>query len=134
MCWRQSRKVIWDMTNTLFLTMQLSNLLLFLSFSTRKHTSMASRAILSNFFIKNSELKTTHNTFSDYRVHLFRQGNLSFRSVYKKAKKGSKMHFMAVKTERSEIRQITQYLIILDTGAVRERILFMEKNAMISIG
>ena len=36
-----------------------------LSFSTRKHTSMASRAILSFFFFfsKNSELKTTHNTF-----------------------------------------------------------------------
>ena len=44
------------------------------------------------------------------------------------------MHFMAVKTERSEIRQITQYLIILNKGAVLERILFLEKNAMISIG
>ena len=40
-CTRQSRKVIWDMINTLFLTLQLSNLLLLLSFSTR---------ILSNFF------------------------------------------------------------------------------------
>ena len=47
---RQSRKVICDMINTLFLTLLLSNLVLFLSFSTRKHTSMASRAILSNFF------------------------------------------------------------------------------------
>ena len=36
------------MINTLFLTLQLSNLLLLLSFSTRKHTSMASRAILAN--------------------------------------------------------------------------------------
>ena len=44
------------------------------------------------------------------------------------------MHFMAVKTERSEIRQVTQYLIILDMGAVLEQILFMAKNAMISIG
>ena len=44
------------------------------------------------------------------------------------------MHFMAVKTERSEIRQMTQYLVILDMGAVLERILFLEKNAMISIG
>ena len=52
MCTRQSRKVIWDMINTLFLTLQLSNLLLLLSFSTRKHTSMASRVILSNFFEK----------------------------------------------------------------------------------
>ena len=62
------------------------------------------------------------------------KGNLCFRSVYKKAQKGSEKHFKAVKTERSEIRQITQYLIILDMGAVLERILFMEKNAMISIG
>ena len=62
------------------------------------------------------------------------QGNLSFRSVYKKAQKGSEMHFMAVKTERSEIRQMTQYLVILDMGAVLDQILFMEKNAMISIG
>ena len=50
MCTRQSRKVIWDMINTLFLTLQLSNLLLLLFFSTRKHTSMTSRTILSNFF------------------------------------------------------------------------------------
>ena len=50
MCTGQSRKVIWDMFNTLFLTLQLSNLLLLLSFSTRKHTPMASRANLSNFF------------------------------------------------------------------------------------
>ena len=38
------------MMDTLFLTLQLWNLLLMLSFSTRKHTSMASRAILSFFF------------------------------------------------------------------------------------
>ena len=47
------------------------------------------------------------------------------------------MHFMAVKTERSEIRPMTQYLIILDMGdmgAVLERTLFLEKNVMISIG
>ena len=37
MCTRQSRKVIWDMINTLFLTLKLSNLLLLLSFNTRKH-------------------------------------------------------------------------------------------------
>ena len=49
MCTRQSRKVIWDMINTLFLVLQLSKILLLLSFSTRKHTSMASCAILSNF-------------------------------------------------------------------------------------
>ena len=51
-CTPQSRKVIWDMFNTLFLTLQLSNLLLLLSFSTRRHMSTASPAILSNFFEK----------------------------------------------------------------------------------
>ena len=50
MCTRQSRKVAWDIINTLFLTQYPSHLLLLLSFSTRKHASMASRAILSNFF------------------------------------------------------------------------------------
>ena len=52
-----------------------SNLLLLLSFSTRKHTAVASRAIFSNFFLflKNSELKTTPNTFQDCRVHFFQQ-------------------------------------------------------------
>ena len=54
----------------LFLTLWLSNLVLLFSFSTRKHTSMASRAILSLIFEEHySELKTTHNTFRDYRVH-----------------------------------------------------------------
>ena len=52
MCTQQSRKVIWDMRNTLFLTLKLSNLLLLLSFSTHRHTSMASPAMLSNFFEK----------------------------------------------------------------------------------
>ena len=40
------------MINTLFLTLKLSKLLLLLSSSTCKHTSMASCAILSNFFEK----------------------------------------------------------------------------------
>ena len=45
MCTRQSRKVIWDMIDTLFLTtVALSNLLLLLSVSTRKHIFMAFRA------------------------------------------------------------------------------------------
>ena len=49
--WTQkSWQVRWDMINTLFLTLLLSNLLFLLSFSTRRHTSMASRVILSNFF------------------------------------------------------------------------------------
>ena len=50
MCTQQSRKVKWDMTSTLFLTLKLTKLLLLLSFSTRKHKSMSSRAILSKFF------------------------------------------------------------------------------------
>jgi len=50
MCTRQSSRVMWDMINTLLLTLKLSILLLLLSFRTRKHKSMASRAILSNFF------------------------------------------------------------------------------------
>ena len=52
-CWKKCARlgrVIWYMINTLCPTLQLSNLLLLLSFSTRKHTSMASYAILSNFF------------------------------------------------------------------------------------
>ena len=44
--------------NTLFLTLQLSNLLLLLSFSIRKHTFMGSRTILSNFF---EEQRTQNN-------------------------------------------------------------------------
>ena len=36
---------------------------------TRKHTFKASRAILSDFWGEKSELKTTHNTFRDCRVH-----------------------------------------------------------------
>ena len=50
MCTQQSRKVIWDMINTLFLTLWLLNLPLLLSFSIRKHPSIASYVILSNFF------------------------------------------------------------------------------------
>ena len=50
MCTPQSRKVVWDGINTLLLTLQLLNQLLLPSFNNRKHRSMASRAILSNFF------------------------------------------------------------------------------------
>ena len=42
---------------------------LLLSISTRKHVSMASRDIS----LENSELKATHNTFRDSRVHFSRQ-------------------------------------------------------------
>ena len=73
MCMQQSREVICDMINTLFLTLSLSKLLLLLSFSACKHTSLASCAILSNFIEKNRELKITHNTFWDCCVHFFQQ-------------------------------------------------------------
>ena len=58
---RQSRKIIWDMINTLFLTLQLSNLLFLLSFSTRRHMSTASPTTLSNFF----EIGIVECTFSN---------------------------------------------------------------------
>ena len=61
------------MINALFLRLQLSNLLLLLSSSTHKQTSMASRANQFQIFLKNSELKTTHNTFRDCCVHFFGQ-------------------------------------------------------------
>ena len=65
------------MLHTLFLPLQLSNfveLLLVLSFSTRKQASMASGDIVANS-LKNNELKTTHNTSRGCRVHFkfFRQ-------------------------------------------------------------
>ena len=47
---RQSQEVIWDMINTLSLTRKLSGLLLLLFFCTRRHMSMDSPTILSNFF------------------------------------------------------------------------------------
>ena len=50
MCTRQSRKVIRDMINTLFLTTVAVEPSFVASFSTRKHMSVASRAIISNFF------------------------------------------------------------------------------------
>lgn len=52
------------MINTLFLTMLLTSLLLLLSFDTFKHTSMAFCAILTSY-LKNSEIKTTLDTFRD---------------------------------------------------------------------
>ena len=50
MCTRQSRKVIWDMINTLFLTTVAVEPTFVAFLSTRKHMSVASRAILSIFF------------------------------------------------------------------------------------
>ena len=66
---RQSRKALWDIIDTLFLILGLWNVHLLLSFSNRKHTSVAPCAILW----KNSENKATHNTFRDCRVHFFQK-------------------------------------------------------------
>ena len=57
MCTWKSRKILWDMINTLFLALSMSNLLFLLSFSTHNYTPMASRAILSNFFEKQWTVK-----------------------------------------------------------------------------
>ena len=46
LCTRQSRKVIWDMINTLVLDTVAVEPTFVVSFSPRRHTSMASRAIL----------------------------------------------------------------------------------------
>ena len=67
MCTRQSRKVKWDMNNTLSL----------------KTVAVEPTLVLANIcpwplvpffqiFLKNSELKSTQNAFRDYRVHFFR--------------------------------------------------------------
>ena len=58
---QQSRMAVWDMNNTRFLALWLSNQLSWLSFSTGKHMSMASRAILSNFFEK--QLTQNHSQY-----------------------------------------------------------------------
>ena len=50
MCTRQSRMAIWEMINTLFLTTVAVEPTFVAFFSTSKRMSMASRAILSNFF------------------------------------------------------------------------------------
>ena len=50
MCTRQFRKVTWDMINTLFLAIVAVEFICqCFPFSTRKHMSMASSDILSNF-------------------------------------------------------------------------------------
>ena len=66
MCRQQSRKVIWDRINTLFLT--LADEPYFCCFPLAL-TNIRPLLLLSIFQIslKNSELKTTHNTFRDYR-------------------------------------------------------------------
>ena len=57
MCTRRSRKVIWDMINTPFQTLQLSKHLFLLSFSTCKHIRLWSLVPLFQISLKNSELR-----------------------------------------------------------------------------
>ena len=110
MCTRQSRKVIWYLIYTLFLTLQLLNLLLLLSFSIRKHSSMASCAILSNFF---EELRTQNRpqylsglscalfstTFLE--IGVYNMFSISIHSQKKKKKLGSCSIFFLVHSGRS---------------------------------
>ena len=73
MCMRQSRKVICDMIDTLFLT-TLAVEPTFVAFL--QHSQTHFHGLSCQFFqisLKNSELKTTHNAFRDCRVHFFRQ-------------------------------------------------------------
>ena len=73
MCTRQSRKVIRDMMDTLFLT-TVAVEPTFVPF--RQHSQTHFHGLSCQFFqisLKNSELKTTHNAFQDCRVHFFRQ-------------------------------------------------------------
>ena len=69
---RQSRKVIWDMINTLFVTTEAVEPTFVASFSTRKLCPWPSVRFFQ-FSLKNSTLKANHNTFRDCRVHFFRQ-------------------------------------------------------------
>ena len=70
MCTRQSRKVIWDMINTLFLT-TVAVEPTFVAFL--QHSKTHFHGLSCQFFqisLKNRELKTTHNAFRDCRVLL----------------------------------------------------------------
>ena len=73
MCTRQSRKVLWDMIDTLFLT-TVAVEPTFVAF--HQHSQTHFHGLSCQFFqisLKNSELKTTHNAFRDCHVHFFRQ-------------------------------------------------------------
>ena len=70
-CTRQSRKVLWDMINTLFLALSMSTLLFLLTFSTHNYTSIASRAIPSNFFEKRWTPNHPQYLSGFCRVHFF---------------------------------------------------------------
>ena len=73
LCTRQSRKVVWDMINELFLTLYCSCRTYFCCFPLAL-ANIRPWPLVPFFEIsfKNSELKTTHNTFRDCRVPFFR--------------------------------------------------------------
>ena len=87
MCTRQSRKVIWDIINTLFLT-TVAVKPTFVAFLQRSQTRF--HGLSCQFFqisLKNSELKTTHDTFRGCRVHFIQQP--FSKQLYLKPKKGN---------------------------------------------
>ena len=72
-CTRQSRNVLWDIINLLFLTYRSCRTYFccfLLAFANKCPWPLVPFFQISS---KNSELKTTHNTFRDCRVHFFRQ-------------------------------------------------------------
>ena len=90
MCTRQSRKLIWDMINTLFLT-TVAVEPTFVAFF--QHSQTHFHGLSCQFFqisLKKWELKITHNAFQDCRVHFSRQPfskQLYTPSTFEKAKK-----------------------------------------------
>ena len=72
MCTWKSRKILWDMINTLFPALSMSNLLFLLSLSTHNYTPWPLVPFFQ-IFLKNIEPKSPHNTFRACRVHFFRQ-------------------------------------------------------------
>ena len=73
MCTRQSRKVIWDMISTLFgLHCSCQNFVYCFPLA-RANIHPRPLVPLFQISLKNSELKTTHNTFRGCRMHFFRQ-------------------------------------------------------------
>ena len=71
MCTRQSRHVIWDMINTLFLTTAVEPIFL-LPLALAKICPWPLVPFFQ-FSLENRADKTTHNTFRDCREHFFRQ-------------------------------------------------------------
>ena len=73
MCTRQSRKVTWDMINTLFLTIVAVEFICQCFPLALANICPWPQVPFFQISVKKSELKTTHNTFWDCRVHFFRQ-------------------------------------------------------------